>query len=302
MVPLVVAGGVIVAVIARRSSCRSVLIIVILTILGGTQIVNVTSNASRVIAFGMAAKRTSENSTASTSSDSAEIVGYNPYEFPPFAVTCDLMILTVRPPELQVLLVKREQPPHAGQWALPGGFVGPDQSLVEAAQFKLADKTGIALQEAHLEQLASFGDPHRDPRMRVISVAWLAMVAHPDEPVAGTESSDAAWINIADLGPGDLAFDHAAILDAGLERARNRIEYTTLAPTFCAAEFTMGELRSIYETLWGHQLDPANFNRKVLASTGFVEPTGHVVAQAKGRPAKTYRRGPAQRLAPPLQR
>lgn len=230
------------------------------------------------------------------------VEGYDPSDFPPFAVTSDLVILTVRPPQVQVLLVQREQPPYAGQWALPGGFVGADQSLAEAAQFKLADKTGIAVDAAHLEQLASFGDPARDPRMRVISVAWLALVADPQDPVAGTESSDAAWMDVAKVGSLDLAFDHGSIVEAGLDRARNRIEYTTLAPTFCADEFTMGELRTVYETLWGHPLDPANFNRKVLASTDFVEPTGDVVAQAKGRPAKTYRRGPASRLTPPLQR
>lgn len=252
----------------------------------------------------MATKREAPTSNAVQGSDpeSYDSQNYDPTAFPPFAVTSDLVILTVRPPQVQVLLVQREQRPFAGQWALPGGFVGADQSLVEAAQFKLADKTGIAVTGAHLEQLATFGDPQRDPRMRVISVAWLAMVAHPDDPVAGTQSSDAAWRDVAELASVDLAFDHTAIIEAGLERARNRIEYTTLAPTFCADEFTMGELRAVYESLWGQQLDPANFNRKVLASADFVEPTGNVVAQPKGRPAKTYRRGSAQRLVPPLQR
>ncbi len=230
------------------------------------------------------------------------VADYDPSEFPPFAVTADLVILTVRPPQVQVLLVQRERDPFAGAWALPGGFVGPDQSLIDAAQFKLHDKTGLSVEQAHLEQLASFGDPHRDPRMRVISVAWLAMVAHPDEPVAGAQSTDAAWVDLASLNVNTLAFDHAAILEAGIERARNRIEYTTLAPTFCSDEFTMGELRAVYEALWGHPLDPANFNRKVIASDGFVEATGQVIAQAKGRPAKTYRRGTADRLVPPLQR
>ena len=230
------------------------------------------------------------------------VVDYDPAAFPPFAVTADLVILTVRPPQVQVLLVQREQAPFADSWALPGGFVAPDQSLIQAAQFKLQDKTGLALESAHMEQLASFGDPDRDPRMRVISVAWLALVAHPDEPVAGAQSVDAAWVDVGSLDRTTLAFDHAHILDAGIERARNRIEYTTLAPTFCDDEFTMGELRAVYEALWGHTLDPANFNRKVVASDGFVEATGDVVTQAKGRPAKTYRRGPAERLVPPLQR
>lgn len=230
------------------------------------------------------------------------VVDYDPAAFPPFAVTSDLVILTVKPPQVQVLLVQREQDPFAGSWALPGGFVAPDQSLIEAAQFKLQDKTGLAVESAHLEQLATFGSPERDPRMRVISVAWLAMVAHPDDPVAGAQSIDAAWVDVSVLDRDSLAFDHAQILEAGIERARNRIEYTTLAPTFCDDEFTMGELRSVYEALWGHALDPANFNRKVVASEGFVEPTGDVVSQAKGRPAKTYRRGAAERLVPPLQR
>jgi len=138
--------------------------------------------------------------------------------------------------------------------------------------------------------------------MRVISIAWLALVAHPDEPVPGADSADAAWVDIASLDLDELAFDHGEIVRAGLERARNRIEYTTLAATFCADEFTMGELRAVYETLWGHPLDPANFHRKVLASKGFVEPTGDVVPQSKGRPAQTYRTGNSDTLAPPLQR
>lgn len=227
---------------------------------------------------------------------------YDPANFPPFAVTADLVILTVRPPQTQVLVVQREQEPFAGRWALPGGFVKPNQSLIEAARFKLQDKTGLALSSTHLEQLATFGEPKRDPRMRVISVAWLALVADPQEPVAGTESVDAAWVDVQSLKPGALAFDHGAILQAGIERAQNRIEYTTLASSFCADEFTMAELRAVYETLWGTDLDPANFNRKVLASGGFVVPTGNVVSQAKGRPAKTYRRGGADTLAPPIQR
>jgi len=227
---------------------------------------------------------------------------YDPARFPPFAVTCDLVILTVKPPQTQVLLVQRKQDPYGGRWALPGGFVAPDQSLIQAAQFKLQDKTGLSLDSAHLEQLASFGEPRRDPRMRVISVAWLAMVAHPEEPVAGPAALDAAWVDVESLDGSPLAFDHDQILAAGIERARNRIEYTTLAPIFCEGEFTMGRLRAVYETLWGQPLDPANFNRKVLASAGFVEATGHVVPQPKGRPAKTYRQGAAQTLIPPLQR
>lgn len=227
---------------------------------------------------------------------------YDPSQFPPFAVTCDLVILTVRPPQVQVLLVERADDPFAGSWALPGGFVQPDESLLDAARRKLVGETGLALDATHLEQLATFGAPERDPRMRVVSVAWLAMVAHPAEPSPGPDATDAAWVDVEHRRAGRLAFDHGEILAAGLERAKNRIEYTTLAASFCGETFTMGELRAVYETLWGRSLDAANFNRKVLASEGFVEATGEVVPQAKGRPARTYRRGPAESLSPPIQR
>ena len=121
---------------------------------------------------------------------------YDAGEFPPFAVTTDLVILTVQPPSFRVLLVERALDPYAQHWALPGGFVGPDQGLLEAARFKLADKTGVQVEQAHLEQLQSFGRPDRDPRMRVVSVAYLAMVADPPALDAGSDASQAEWMDI----------------------------------------------------------------------------------------------------------
>ena len=232
----------------------------------------------------------------------APVATYDPSNFPPFAVTADLVILTVRPPRFEVLLVKRATQPFRTAWALPGGFVAPEQSLLEAAKAKLVDKTGVAVDETHLEQIASFGRPDRDPRMRVVSVAWLALLANPPEPIAGTDTDEAAWVNVGDTEMGALAFDHAAILTAGIERARNRIEYTTLAAQFCGQEFTIGELRAVYETLWDTELDPANFHRKVLASDGFVSETGATSSGGRGRPARLYRRGSATTLDPPLHR
>ncbi len=227
---------------------------------------------------------------------------YNPADFPPFAVTTDLVILTVRPPSLEVLLVERAEEPFAGSWALPGGFVGPEQDLSDAAGATLTDKTGIELDTAHLEQLATFGSPARDPRMRVVSVAYLAMVANPPPAAAGRDAAAAEWQPVSSARATTLAFDHADVLEAGVERARAKLEYTTLATSFCAPEFTMAELRTVYETVWGIALDPPNFHRKVLGSAGFVEPTGRTATQAKGRPAKTYRAGPATTLTPPLAR
>lgn len=227
---------------------------------------------------------------------------YDPSAFPPFAVTADLVILTVRPPSLEVLLVRRANEPFAGSWALPGGFVAPNQSLGDAARGKLVDKTGVAVDEAHLEQLASFGAPDRDPRMRVVSVAWLALLSDPPEPIAGTDTDEAAWTDVASIERGSLAFDHAAILEAGIERARNRIEYTTLAAQFCGDPFTIADLRAVYETLWATELDAANFHRKVLATEDFVVDTGETSSGGRGRPARLYRRGPATTLEPPLHR
>ena len=234
--------------------------------------------------------------------DRSPIDGYEPTDFPPFAVTVDLVILTVRPPRVEVLLVERTEPPFAGRLALPGGFVGPDETLVEAARRKLSEKTGVLVDRAHLEQLASFGAVDRDPRMRVVSVAYLAMTADPPSPTPAADAGRAEWIDIATVDRAALAFDHGQILDAGLERARAKLEYSTLATSFCGSTFTIGELRSVYEAVWGVPLDAPNFHRKVMATDGFVEPTGETVAPAKGRPAKTYRAGPATELAPPLQR
>ena len=223
---------------------------------------------------------------------------YDPSNFPPFAVTVDLVVLTVRPPSLEVLLVRREEGPDAGKWALPGGFVGPDLDLLDAAQLKLADKTGIEVATAHLEQLETFGDPNRDPRMRVVSVAHLALVANPPEP----ELEDAKWHPVASLDAKKLAFDHGDILAAGIERARAKLEYSTLATSFCGPEFTIAELRSVYEAVWGNELDAANFHRKVMATDGFVEPTGRAESGGPGRPARTYRATATTTLQPPIVR
>lgn len=223
---------------------------------------------------------------------------YDPSDFPAFAVTVDLVVLTVRPPALEVLLLRRPEAPAKGKWALPGGFVKPDQDLIDAAEFKLADKTGIRVDRAHLEQLQTFGKPKRDPRMRIVSVAYLAMVADPPAP----ELADARWAPIDDVAAKSLAFDHADILAAGIERSRAKLEYTTLGTSFCGPEFTIAELRSVYEAAWGTSLDAANFHRKVMATNGFVEPTGRTESSGPGRPARTYTAGDADALHPAIVR
>ena len=228
---------------------------------------------------------------------------YDPRGFPPVAVTVDLVVLTIRDDGLQVMLVRRGEEPFADALALPGGFVRPDEGLSQAAARELAEETRLTVGGAHLEQLASYGDPGRDPRMRVVTVAYLALAPEMPLPQAGTDAADARWVTVADVLEGDvLAFDHQRILADGVERARAKLEYTPLAAAFCPPEFTIAQLRRVYEIVWGTALDPRNFHRKVTGTPGFVIPAGTATAGERGRPAQLYRTGPAQQLHPPLLR
>lgn len=241
--------------------------------------------------------------------------GYNPRDWPPFAVTVDLVVLTVRDGALSALVVRRGEPPFAGALALPGGFVREAESLHRAASRELAEETGLAALPVHLEQLATYGAVDRDPRMRVISVAYLALAPDLPSPRAGGDVVAAAWTPVAallpELFPGSpdaggcgaaLAFDHAKILADGVERARAKLEYSPLAAAFCPAEFTVGELRRVYEAVWGVTLDPRNFHRKVTGTQGFLVPVGDTTARQGGRPAQLFRLGDVTLLNPPMLR
>lgn len=232
------------------------------------------------------------------------MVAYDPADYPPFAVTVDLVVLTVRDDALQVLTVRRRVPPFRGRRALPGGFVRPAEDLLDAARRELAEETGLDGVPGHLEQLASYGAPRRDPRMRVVSVAHLALAPDLPAPVAGTDARDASWEPVADLfeRPSRLAFDHDRILADGVERARAKLEYSTLATAFCPPEFTVAELRQVYDVVWDAALDPRNFHRKATASAGFLTETGATTTRGGGRPAGLYRAGPATLLSPPILR
>lgn len=248
---------------------------------------------------------------------------YDPSAFPPFAVTVDLVVLTVRRHALCALAVRRGEGPYEGKWALPGGFVRADEDLTSAAARELAEETGLrahdtdrGLPGAHLEQLATYGDPDRDPRMRVVSVAHLALAPDLPSPTPGGDAQGARWAPVDDLlGAGDasrrhgddggkasLAFDHDQILAAGVERARSKIEYSSLATAFCPPEFTVGELRRVYEAVWGVALDPRNFHRKVTGTPGFLVPSGGTTTRQGGRPAQLFRAGGATLLNPPMLR
>jgi 8-oxo-dGTP diphosphatase len=219
-------------------------------------------------------------------------------------VTVDLVILTVRGGSLHVLLVERGNEPYLGRPALPGGFLRDGEGLLEAARRELSEETGVDDTRLHLEQLETYGDPDRDPRGRVVTVAHLALAPDLPIPVAGSDARSARWTAVDTLTsvPRSLAFDHNEILCDGLERARAKLEYTTLATAFCADVFTIGELRHVYETVWGVPLDQRNFYRKVTRTEGFVVATGDRRSLETGRPAALYRRGPATRLYPPMLR
>jgi 8-oxo-dGTP diphosphatase len=231
------------------------------------------------------------------------VEGYDKHAYEPFAVTVDLAVLTLRAGTLHVLLVERGQEPYAGRWALPGGFVRPDESAESAARRELAEETGLAdVSGLHLEQLRTYSDPGRDPRMRVVSVAFTALLPNAPEAHGGSDAAQARWTPYDRAGP--LAFDHDRILADARERVGAQLEHTGIATAFCPAEFTLGELQQVYEAVWGTVLDKPNFRRKVLASPGFVEPVPGAarLTGGRGKPAALYRAGTATTLHPPLLR
>lgn len=200
------------------------------------------------------------------------------------------------------LVVRRAAPPYRGRWALPGGFVHEGEDLVDAASRELEEETGLASVRAHLEQLATYAAPGRDQRGRVVTVAHLALVPRLAAPTAGSDAAAARWQPVAELlaDRRRLAFDHHCILSDGVQRARAKLEYSPLGIAFCDDEFTIAELRRVYEAVWGTTLDPRNFHRKVTGTPGFVVETGRTTGRDGGRPAQLYRAGGAKLLHPAM--
>lgn len=233
---------------------------------------------------------------------------YEPKAFPPIAVTVDIAILTVQNEELAVLLVQRGDHPYQGFWALPGGFLREGEDLDAAAARELTEETGLHVgrTDVHLEQLRTYGAPDRDPRMRVVSTAYLALMPDLPLPRAGGDAAAARFWPLSELagaGGRQVAFDHTEIIDDAVERARAKLEYTSLATSFVDEPFSLSDLRRVYESVWGTELDPANFRRKVLSTPGFVNAAGRRIAPVGGgRPAELYRAGGAIELHPPLMR
>lgn len=225
-------------------------------------------------------------------------------DYPIINVTVDAVVLIIDGGELQALMVRRGGPPYQGRWALPGGFLEVDEDLETAARRELFEETGVSADEAWIDQLATYGAPKRDPRGRTISVAWLAILPASADPQAGSDASHADWKPVDGLlgRRARLAFDHKRILSDAVERTRAKLEYTNLATAFLGEEFTIAELRRVYEVVWGHPLDAGNFHRKVTRTEGFVEPTGRRQNVGRGRPAELFHAGSDTSLNPPLTR
>src|SRR5688572_11499100 len=230
---------------------------------------------------------------------------YDPSRFPSFAVTVDVVVLTMSEGVLQVLLVSRGEAPFKGMWAIPGGFKRPSETLDEAAKRELTEETGVDAASL-LTQFGAYGDPERDPRMNVVTVAYVAVVRDVGEIVSGTDAAAAALTPVSDVlnEKLDLAFDHLRILHDAVERVRVELEVSGMATAFVGTTFTLAELRAVYEAVWGVQLDAANFRRSVVAEDGWVIPTGRRAqpGPAGGRPAELYRAGRAWDHGGPIHR
>jgi 8-oxo-dGTP diphosphatase len=206
-------------------------------------------------------------------------------DYPRPSVTVDVIIFTLRDEALQVLLVKRKHPPFQGMWAIPGGFIEMDESLEKAALRELKEETDVG-GDVYLEQLYTYGDPDRDPRGRVITVAYFAVVPPTAlHPHPGDDAAEARWWPVNELPP--LAFDHDEILPYALQRLRYKLEYTAVGFELLPESFTLSELQTAYELILGEELDKRNFRRKIL-SAGVIEETGQYKT-GEGRPAKLYR-------------
>lgn len=230
---------------------------------------------------------------------------YDPSEFPAFAVTVDIVVLTMAKGRLHALFVHRGEDPFAGTWALPGGFKTPTETLDEAARRELLEETGVDGARL-LRQFGSYGDPGRDPRMNVVTVAYVAVIGDIGTPAASGDAAAAALLPVDDVLDGGiaLAFDHASILRDAVERVRADLELTGTATAFLPPTFTLAELRAVYEAVWDVRFDAANFRKRVLVEDGWVIPTGKRAqpGASGGKPAELYRAGGRWKDGSPVRR
>ena len=207
------------------------------------------------------------------------------YEYPHPAVTVDVVVFTIENDELKVLLIQRDHEPFAGEWAIPGGFIEIDERLSDAAKRELKEETGVSA--AYLEQLYTFGHPDRDPRERIITVAYYALIPSDQLPIAaGDDARDAKLFGMSDLP--ELASDHGNILRVAKQRVTERLNDAFFAFRIMPKTFTMYELRRVYELFLGETLDKRNFRKKIIALDQ-IEETGEKRESVRHRPARLYR-------------
>ncbi len=207
------------------------------------------------------------------------------YEHPRPALTVDCVVFAIGADGLEVLLIERAHEPHTGAWALPGGFVDMDEDLESAARRELEEETGLT--DVFLEQLYTFGAPERDPRGRVVSVAYYALVdSRRARPVAASDAARVAWHPVA--APPPLAFDHDRILDVAHQRLQGKVRYAPLGFELLPRRFTLTQLQQIYEVVLDEKLDKRNFRRKILAM-GLLVDTGEVQQGVAYRAPRLYR-------------
>jgi 8-oxo-dGTP diphosphatase len=207
------------------------------------------------------------------------------YAFARPALTVDIVVFALDDEDLQVMLIERDLEPFAGQWALPGGFVRVEETLDGAANRELREETG--LHDIFLEQLYTFGDLERDPRERIVTVAYYALVNLAGHNVqASTDARNAAWFPVTELPT--LAFDHARIIEAALERLRGKVRYQPLGFELLPERFTLRQLQHLYEIVLGRELDKRNFRKKVL-SMGILKETNEIEKDVAHRAARLFR-------------
>jgi 8-oxo-dGTP diphosphatase len=205
-------------------------------------------------------------------------------DYPRPSVTVDLVIFTIADDDLKVLLIRRGLEPFKGRWALPGGFVDINESLEHAAARELKEEVGVT--NVYLEQLFTFGEPKRDPRGRVISVAYFALVdAERQRIVAASDAASAEWHSV--FAPPKLAFDHKAILEYAVWRLRNKIEWTTVGYELLPKKFTLSQLQRVYEIILQKPVDKRNFRKKILAQ-GQIRELNETRGDVAHRPARLY--------------
>lgn len=207
-----------------------------------------------------------------------------PLKFESPKVTVDIIIFTIEDNKLKTLLIKRKSPPFKGKWALPGGFLKKDEDIYNAASRELREETNV--RGVYLEQLYTFGKPKRDPRGRVVTVAYFALVPRQLMKIkAADDAADARLFSVADLPT--LAFDHKKILNYALYRIRSKIQYTNVIWSLLPKKFTLTEIQKIYEIIWSRRVDKRNFRKKLL-SLGLLKSTKETLVGLRQRPAELY--------------